>query len=205
VTQEEEMQMVRDILAGSEVAFTRLYDHFQARVRASVFRIVHPDDVDDIVQMTFLKVHQKLHTFAGDARLSTWLHRVAVNTALHNLRVAKAHGGGKTVSIDETREDDGGSFAPVLELSYEDNTAASNSDRFLLYKAMATLATKDRAILADTLQGYTNKEIMSRRGSDSMSGTKSDIYRARVRLKAAVLRLMEPGAVVKELRGGLPI
>ena len=41
-----------------------------------------PDDVDDIVQELFLRAWKGLPRFRGDAQFSTWIYRIAVNTAI---------------------------------------------------------------------------------------------------------------------------
>jgi len=45
-------------------------------------------DAEDVVQEVLIKVYRSLHKFRGDARLSTWLHRVTVNTCLDRRRKA---------------------------------------------------------------------------------------------------------------------
>jgi RNA polymerase sigma-70 factor (ECF subfamily) len=61
--------------------FGPLYKEFQPRVRRYVARLVGASDAEDVTQQVFLKVSQALPDFRGDSALSTWIWRIAANTA----------------------------------------------------------------------------------------------------------------------------
>ena len=68
---------------GDRAAFRELFERYQRPIAAVVGRMVaSPDDVDDILQETFLRAWKGLPKFRGDAQFSTWLYRIAVNTAI---------------------------------------------------------------------------------------------------------------------------
>lgn len=56
------------------------------------------DDANDLLQNTFMKAWQSLDNFRGDARLSTWLHKIAINESLSFLEREKRRQG---VSLDD--------------------------------------------------------------------------------------------------------
>lgn len=56
------------------------------------------DDANDLLQNTFMKAWQNLDNFRGDAKLSTWLHRIAINESLTHLEKARKH---NNVSLDD--------------------------------------------------------------------------------------------------------
>ncbi len=75
--------LVRRAAAGDRAAFRDLFDRYQRPTAALVGRMVSsPDDVDDILQETFLRAWKGLPNFRGDAQFTTWLYRIAVNTAI---------------------------------------------------------------------------------------------------------------------------
>lgn len=65
----------------------RLYERYADRVYRLVLKMTgNRDDAFDLSQEVFLRVFDKIDTFRGDSALSTWIHRVTVNTVLHTLR-----------------------------------------------------------------------------------------------------------------------
>ncbi len=73
-------------------AFTQIVNQYSEKVYWVVRHIVGThEDADDVVQNTFIKLWNKIDDFRGDSKLSTWMHRVAVNEALDFLRREKKH------------------------------------------------------------------------------------------------------------------
>src|SRR5262245_59425566 len=61
----------------------QVYHAYYPQVRCLALRLLRNEtDAEDVAQEVLLKVVRKLHTFRGDASLSTWLHRVTVNAVL---------------------------------------------------------------------------------------------------------------------------
>ena len=81
---------MRRLRAGDEAAYEVLVRTQSTRLLAVTRRILaSEDDARDAVQEAFIRVFQHLASFEGESRLSTWLHRVAVNTALMKLRTRR--------------------------------------------------------------------------------------------------------------------
>ena len=74
--------------AGDRHAFARLVRAHQSRVRLQLRRLVHGDAAlaDDLAQETFVQAWLHLNDFRGDARLATWLHRIALTRFLQHVR-----------------------------------------------------------------------------------------------------------------------
>jgi RNA polymerase sigma-70 factor, ECF subfamily len=73
--------------AGDASAFEALLTRYEARVYRLICRLTgNESDAPDALQETFLQVHRGLRAFRGDARFSTWLFRIATNTALMQRR-----------------------------------------------------------------------------------------------------------------------
>lgn len=73
--------------AGDEAAFARLVDRHRQRVYQLCLRLVGGRaDAEDVLQETFVQVFRKLGSFRGQSRFSTWLYRIATNTALMHRR-----------------------------------------------------------------------------------------------------------------------
>lgn len=85
-----ERDLIRKAAEGDESAFAALMRHHRERVYRVARRVVGSHETaEDIAQHVFLTMHQKLHTFRGASRLSTWLYRVTVNACYDHLRRAR--------------------------------------------------------------------------------------------------------------------
>ena len=79
----EEQTMVLKARMGDGIAFGKLYKANVARIYAIVAsHTKNKDDIDDLVQIAFIKAYQGLNRFRGDAAFSTWLTRIAMNVCL---------------------------------------------------------------------------------------------------------------------------
>ena len=73
---------------GDGAAFARLFHRHADAVRTRITRLVGPvAERDDLVQKVVIALHRTLPGYRGEARLSTFLHRIAVNAAYDYLRV----------------------------------------------------------------------------------------------------------------------
>jgi RNA polymerase sigma-70 factor (ECF subfamily) len=76
---------------GDRAAFGELFRRHRNDVARLVFRMAGPTaDAEDIVQEVFLQVHKSLGEFRGQAKFTTWLHRVTVNVVLMVRRAARS-------------------------------------------------------------------------------------------------------------------
>lgn len=81
---------IQRVLAGDTDCFACLIDRYGQPIHALILKVVHnPEDAEELVQDTFLKAFKSLGTFKGDCGFSTWLYRIAYNTALSSLRKKK--------------------------------------------------------------------------------------------------------------------
>ncbi|MFO7977844.1 MAG: sigma-70 family RNA polymerase sigma factor [Bacteroidales bacterium] len=86
----DETQLIRRILGGEPQAFSVLVRRYQRPLFSLVGQIVGcREDVEEITQDIFMKAFTKLDTFQGGSSLSTWLHRIAYNTAISATRRKK--------------------------------------------------------------------------------------------------------------------
>jgi RNA polymerase sigma-70 factor (ECF subfamily) len=73
--------------SGDTEAVTELYRRHERRVYNLALRTIgNPWDAADVAQEAFIKAFRNLNSFKGDARFSTWLHRIVVNAAYDYLR-----------------------------------------------------------------------------------------------------------------------
>ena len=77
---------------GDGVAFTRLYERTRDLAWKALYSVVGPSpDLEDLLQESYLQLLKSLKGFRGDSKVTTFLHRVCVNTALMHLRSRRRH------------------------------------------------------------------------------------------------------------------
>jgi RNA polymerase sigma-70 factor (ECF subfamily) len=88
---DESAGLVARARGGERGAFRLLFERHRTDVARLVYRMVGPRaELDDLLQEVFVQVHRSLKEFRGEARFSTWLHRVTVNVVLMHRRAARS-------------------------------------------------------------------------------------------------------------------
>jgi len=83
----EEQELIRACRAGARAAHEEFYRRYRRQVAATVYRVLNErSELEDLVQEVFVIAFRGLDKFRGDARVSTWLHRICVNVALGRIR-----------------------------------------------------------------------------------------------------------------------
>jgi len=83
----DEAKLIDALRAGDGDAYAQLVRRYGGRLLAVTRRLLREEeDARDAVQEAFLSAFKAIDRFEGQARLSTWLHRIAVNAALMKLR-----------------------------------------------------------------------------------------------------------------------
>jgi RNA polymerase sigma-70 factor (ECF subfamily) len=133
---------------------------------------------------------RKIHTFRGEAKFSTWLHRLATNLVLMRLR-KKRH---PEVSLDATLESEEEDSRPVIELGGPDLQLSGMVDRMNLEMAIEQLPDgyREMFILHD-VEGYEHHEIAEIQGC-SAGNSKSQLYKARLRLRELLQEVLRSRA-----------
>lgn len=180
-----EAKVIQLAQRGDERAFERLYRLHSARVYALCMRMLrNPDEAEDSTQEVFLHAFRKIQGFRGASAFSTWLHRVAVNTVLMRLRGSRL---AKTAFV-ENPEGTGEAGTAQRELGAPDLHLEGYVDRVTIEKAMKQLPPRCKLmfVLFD-IQGYAHSEIAKLLGC-SVGNAKSQLHKARVRLRQLLLR-----------------
>lgn len=94
------------------------------------------DDANDLLQNTFLKAWSNIENFRGDARLSTWLYKIAVNETLSHLERERKRRG---LSLDDQE-------AALINTIEADTDIDGDRLALRLRKAIATLPEKQRLV-----------------------------------------------------------
>jgi RNA polymerase sigma-70 factor, ECF subfamily len=175
-----EKDTIRLAQEGDAAAFEQLYRRYSRRVYSLCLRIVKNDsESEDLTQEAFLLLFRKIHTFRGESKFSTWLHRLTINLVLMGLRKKRY----PEVSLDATLDPGEEDSAPLLELSGPDLQLSGVVDQMNLSRAIEQLPDgyKEMFLLHD-VEGYEHHEIAKILGCSS-GNSKSQLYKARLRLR----------------------
>jgi RNA polymerase sigma-70 factor (ECF subfamily) len=182
VTDPDDQELLERARSGDPGAFDHIVDRYERRVFAVALRIVrHHEDARDVTQEVFITALRAIKGFRGDAQLSTWLHRVAVNASLDLVRKRQRR---EHASVDELAEQASDAPGP------ESDAIASVRAREV-HRALGTLAADQRALIVlHDLQGLDYAECAA--ALDIPLGTvKSRLHRARLALARALGHLRE--------------
>lgn len=123
--------------ATSREAFGEVIREYTEPLYWQIRRLVQShDDANDVLQNVFLKAWQSIDNFRGDAKLSTWLHKIAINESISHLEREQKR---QTVSLDG----DDGSMASLIEA---DQHIDGDQLALKLRKAIASLPEKQRLV-----------------------------------------------------------
>jgi RNA polymerase sigma-70 factor (ECF subfamily) len=87
----DEDVLIAKAAAGDTSAFRMLYERHRNDVARLVYRMLGArSDLEDVIQEVFFQVFRSLKDFRGQAKFTTWLHRVTVNVVLMHRRAAKS-------------------------------------------------------------------------------------------------------------------
>ncbi|WP_340111535.1 RNA polymerase sigma factor [Maribellus mangrovi] len=85
-------EIIEQLKQGNEQAFKRLVENYQKLVVNTCYGMLQiREDAEDVAQDVFIEVYRSVENFRADAKLSTWLYRIAVNRSLNHIRDNKKH------------------------------------------------------------------------------------------------------------------
>lgn len=165
---------------GDADAFAVLFQSQKARVYSLCLRMTNNvAEAEDLTQDAFLQVFRKLGTFRGDSALSTWIHRIAVNTVLMRFRKKTL----PQLSLDEPCSKNADATPVRREYGTRDRNLAGCIDRIALIDAIRDLPEGYRTVfLLHEVEGYEHREIAEVLGC-STGNSKSQLHKAKMRIR----------------------
>jgi RNA polymerase sigma-70 factor (ECF subfamily) len=159
--------LVKRAQGGDARAFEALYRRLVGRIYALCLRMSRDAQrAEELTQDVFVRAWERMETFRGDSKFTTWLHRLAVNVVLQAGRTK-----GRRESREELVEEPGRYLRRVKE--------AMPGTRMDLERAIAELPEGAREVLVlRDIQGYKYQEIADMQ-KVALGTVKAQIHRAR--------------------------
>lgn len=183
--------LVERVQRGDSSAFDVLVRKYQHRVIGLVGRYVHDwSECQDVAQEVFMRAYRALGNFRGDAQFSTWLHRIAVNTAKNHL-VAQ-HRRPPTDDIDVMDAEQYDTSLRLRDTDTPEHELLRQEIETTVMAAVNRLPTELReAITLREVEGLSYEEIAERMGCP-IGTVRSRIFRARDAIDTQLKPLLEP-------------
>ena len=188
-----EEDLVARCRAGDSRAFREIFLLYRADVTRLLQRMVgRRADLEDLLQEVFVQVHRSIKNFRAEARLSTWIYRVAVNVALMHRRAAKS----RPVIVAEPQE------PSLLDESAPPDEQLSRHRRVeALYRLLDRVSDKKRVVyVLHELEGLTPNDISKVVGAPVLT-VRTRLFYARREVLAMLREEPALAAIAEEIAG----
>ena len=153
----------------ARAAFGKVIEHYSQALYWQIRRMVFDhDDASDILQNTFIKAWTNIDNFRGDAKLSTWLHKIAINESITFINKKKAQ---NNIPLDS----DDSFLAKTLE---SDPWFDGDATQAKLQRAIASLPEKQRLVFNMRYYDEMKYEDMSEILGTSVGALKASYHHA---------------------------
>jgi RNA polymerase sigma-70 factor, ECF subfamily len=185
-----EAQLVTSARNGEQSAYAELCRRHREMVLRTVLRITrNPDEAEDVLQDSWMRAFTHLRTFDGRSAFSTWVTRIAINSALAMIRKKGRH---KEVSLDDPIDSDSRRATELLEPSRNPEERCLETERLkLVRQAIMRLPSRLRsAVEVRQSQDGPVSELAVLAGV-SLPTMKSRLMRARRKLRAPLSKIVK--------------
>ena len=163
-------KIIRDVRKGDKPAFRKLVEAYQERAYGLAFRMMgDEEDARDVVQESFIKIWEKMHTYDQNEKFNNWMYRIVSNTAIDRIRSRKP----------ESRFDDTTAFSYLSEHDNPERKLELEESVRLINILKRELPEKQRLVFSlRDLQGLSQDEVEKITGMNG-DRIKSNLYHAR--------------------------
>jgi RNA polymerase sigma-70 factor (ECF subfamily) len=179
----KDLSYVQRVKAGDVQAFTMIVSKYGEMVFTVVRKIVeNREDAEDITQEVFIKIFKSLDRFREESNFSTWLYRIAYNTAISELRKRKLF----CAQTEDSLLLDNNSYT-------DENEEETEIKLQYLEKALKNLPPDESFLITLHYMDEQSVENMSKISNLSVSNIKVKLHRIRRKLSVEINKLMQDG------------
>jgi RNA polymerase sigma-70 factor (ECF subfamily) len=167
--------------------FSDIHDKFHEKIHRYLERMVGKNDAEDLTQEVFVKINSGLKDFKGKSSLSTWIYRIATNTALDRMRSRPFQEKTQEVTLSEpgagAEGEGGGIDIEETSLSAEREAIRNEMNECIQEYVDKLPADYRTVIILSEMKDLKNQQIADILRI-SLDAVKIRLHRARARLKA---------------------
>jgi RNA polymerase sigma-70 factor (ECF subfamily) len=181
-------ELIQRIIDKDHLAFKLLVDQYQHLVLNTCYNLLgNRQDAEDAAQEVFFQVYKSAQKFRQEAKLSTWLYRIAVNRSLNSIRDNKRFGWLKSLSSLLEGERQEVADVPASDSDRPDVALEKKERNVIVQKAVDSLPEKQRTVFVlHKYEGLSYQEI-AEISKHSLSSVESLIHRAKLNLQKKLL------------------
>ncbi|HLL78108.1 MAG TPA: RNA polymerase sigma factor [Ktedonobacteraceae bacterium] len=179
------VQVVEQARGGDSQAFSALFQQYNSQICMYLARLVGNDEVGrDLAQETFLRAWQSLPSIRHDERFSSWLFRIATNTARSHLRHAK-----RIRWLPWQDQPDGIQSAELDRHLRVEGPETQAGDAEIVQKCLARVSPQCRVcLLLQLVAGFSQREVAETLGISEKS-VSANVSRGREQFRREYHRL----------------
>ena len=176
----DEGELLEGLRRGDEGSFEILVRHYGGRMLSVARRLLRvEEDAQDAVQEAFLSIFRSIDRFRGESALSTWLHRIVVNTALMKLRRVSSRPEVKIEDCLPSFDPEGRHAGPIRPWSTPADSVLREETRAQVRERIAMLPPMYRMVVVlRDIEGWDTAETARALGISS-TAVKVRLHRAR--------------------------
>ena len=155
----DESELIKSLKSGQRAGFEALFRLYSRQVYNTCLGLLqHSGDAEDVAQEVFIEIFRSAGNFRGDAKISTWLYRIAYNKCMDHVRAkSRNKRSGQVISID-------GETAPqIASENYFEHPGISmerKEESKIVFAAIAALPENQRvAFTLNKIDGLSYKEV----------------------------------------------
>ncbi|MBN1338980.1 MAG: sigma-70 family RNA polymerase sigma factor [Bacteroidales bacterium] len=173
---DKDIRYIRQVLAGRPGDYAFLVNRYKNMVFNISYRILrNNEDAEEAAQDVFLKAYQALSSFSFNSKFSTWLYRIAYNTAISRTRKFMP----EKTELDDSlinRADD-------PQIVFDPDDSDEKDQLILLEKALQNLEAGDNSLICMYYKDDLNIEEISKITGYSESNVKVRLFRIRKKIR----------------------
>ncbi len=185
-------ELIRRISAKDHGAFRALVEKYQVLVLNTCYNLIgNKQDAEDVSQEVFFQVYKAAENFRGEAKVSTWLYRIAVNRSLNFIRDKKRPSWLKSLSSLLEGERQQVTGLQTSDSERPDKALERKEQDILIREAIDSLPAKQKAaFVLHQYEGLSYQEI-AKVLHKSLSSIESLIHRAKTNLQKNLIHLLK--------------